>query len=92
VRVHRRPVHHGIHGIAGAALPTSVPTAAVAEPGDMPDEDLVRAEKVTGFPHDGATTVSSRLPPLRTTFGLARPVGRRGNCAELDSRLGRWVL
>jgi hypothetical protein len=34
------------HGIAGAAVPARVSASAVAEAGDMPDEDLIRAERV----------------------------------------------
>ena len=41
--IERRPVHDGV---AGAAMPGGVSTAAVAEAGDMPDEDLIRAEGV----------------------------------------------
>ena len=37
------PVHHGI---AGSAMPAHVPTAAVSEAADMPDEHLVRAKAV----------------------------------------------
>jgi hypothetical protein len=33
------------HGIAGAAVPARVSASAVAEAGDMPDEDLIRAEE-----------------------------------------------
>jgi hypothetical protein len=40
VRVQWRPVHHGV---AGSAVPTGVAAGAVAEAGDMSDEDLVRA-------------------------------------------------
>ena len=43
VSVERRPADHGI---AGSAVPAGV-SAAVAEAGDMADEDLVRAERVT---------------------------------------------
>ena len=39
--VHRRSVHHRV---ASAAMPRGVSAAAMAEAGDMPDEDLVRAE------------------------------------------------
>jgi hypothetical protein len=41
--VERRPVHHGV---AGAAMPAGVPTAAVTEAGDVADQDLIRAECV----------------------------------------------
>ena len=44
MRVERRPVHHGV---TGAAVPAHMPAAAVPEAGDMPDEDLVRAEWVS---------------------------------------------
>ena len=43
MRVERRP-EHGL--IACAACPGRMP-AAVSEAGDMPDEDLIRAEGVT---------------------------------------------
>ena len=43
VRVERRPIHRLI---ACAAMSTGVSAAAMAEAGDVPDEDLVRAEAV----------------------------------------------
>ena len=43
MRVQRRPVRDGV---AGSAVPASVPTAAMSEADDMPDEYLVRAETV----------------------------------------------
>ena len=43
MRVQRWPVHHSV---AAAAVPGGVSTAAVSEAGDVPDEDLVRAEPV----------------------------------------------
>jgi len=57
VRVQRWPVHHGI---AGAAVPAGVSAAVVPEAGDMPNEDLVSRQRVTGFPHDAATAGSGR--------------------------------
>ena len=41
--VERRPVHHGI---TRSAVPAGMPAAAVAEAGDVSDEDLIRAERV----------------------------------------------
>ena len=41
VRAHRRPIHHGI---TRTAVPACVAAAAMSEAGDMPDEDLIRAE------------------------------------------------
>jgi hypothetical protein len=38
------PVHNGV---AGSAMPAGVPSAAVAEAGDVTHQDLVRAERVT---------------------------------------------
>ena len=41
VGVQRRPVHDGV---AGAASPGGVPSAAMSEAGDMTHEDLVEVE------------------------------------------------
>jgi hypothetical protein len=57
VRVERRPVHHSI---TRSAMPACVPTSAVSEADDMPDEDLIRTEGM----HVGASAwcVGDPLP------------------------------
>jgi len=54
VRVERRPIHHRI---TGAAMPTGVPATAVAEAGDMPDEDRIRAERMTVWTPAGGRVI-----------------------------------
>jgi len=44
VRIHRRPVDHGV---AGAAVPAGVSSATVSEAGDVAHEDLIRSKGVT---------------------------------------------
>ena len=43
VGIERWPVRHGI---AGSAVPADVSASAVSQAGDVPDEDLIRAEWV----------------------------------------------
>ena len=74
-----RPVHHGV---AGSAEPRGVSAAAVAEAGDMPNENLVRAEGCL-FGHRVGASVTHLPLVVRTrspsTFGSVVAVSDSGD-------------
>ncbi len=85
------------HGVTGSAVPAGVP-AAVAEAGDMPDEDLVGAEGVSV--RASQQRVGNPLPAIvctsspSTTTSLFRPKGAKlgpATCRILGSALAAGV-
>jgi hypothetical protein len=53
------------HGVAGAAVPSGVPAAAVPEAGDVADKNLVRPERVSVGASAGRLVI--HLPSMART-------------------------